>query len=120
MASGSAPVQRVDDVGKLERGSQKASLVRVALGADAVGGRTNSSEHFPEAGRLRRHACRRAARHCANPFDGRDHVPVAGAGKAGLIEKSQHVRKRCYDPILVHGAPPSGAFEPKVTRGVRR
>ena len=37
-----APAQRVDDAGKLERGSQKASQFRVALGADAVGGWTKA------------------------------------------------------------------------------
>ena len=41
VASGVAPAEGVDNAGKLQRGTQKASQIRVALGADAVGSWTN-------------------------------------------------------------------------------
>jgi hypothetical protein len=38
---GAAAARGIDDPGQLERGSEQAPQVRVALGADAVGGRVS-------------------------------------------------------------------------------
>ena len=60
MASAATPARRLNDPGKLKRGSEQAPQVRVALGADAVGGWTNPREHLLQDGRLRSHGSGRA------------------------------------------------------------
>jgi hypothetical protein len=105
IASAATPARRLNDPGKLKRGSEQAPQVRVALGADAVGGWTNPRQHLLHYGRLRSHGSGQGTGHFANPFKGRDHVPTAGAGQSGLVDETHHVRKRGDFPILNHGEP---------------